>query len=88
MALPTSGVITVSDILAEMGRPNVPVSIDDLAKLWLYKTRKQKFNYYPDIQLSVWYGEEWVNIYGYNSFYYNLLQQKEIEVFNDSIGTL
>ena len=62
MALPSSGQISIDDILNEMGTlPTqfaTEVSLDYLARLWYNKTRKAKFNTTKH-HLSDWHGEWW-----------------------------
>ena len=58
MALPTSGKISVADILREMGRQRSRKSLDGLAREWYQKTGKIKFNKATH-RLSDWHGEKW-----------------------------
>lgn len=61
MALPTSGKISIEDILQEMQRPNETNNLDTLASEWYDQTKKDKFNNSTH-QLSDWYGEEWTQV--------------------------
>lgn len=63
MALPSSGQISIDDILNEMKvlpiELSTEVSLDLLAEIWYKKTRKSKFNTHIH-QLSDWHGESWL----------------------------
>ncbi len=59
MALPSSGKISISDILKEMGKsPTAKADLNDLAAQWYTNTKKAKFNKTTH-SLSDWYGERW-----------------------------
>ena len=81
MALPTKGVISIQSILTEMGYSKRTISLDELGKLWYYRTGKSKFNV-KTRKLSDWYGESW-NTYGYYNSY-----SRGTTNFNSIIGEL
>ncbi|WP_299765222.1 hypothetical protein [uncultured Dokdonia sp.] len=60
MGLPSSGSISIEQILTEMGRSSTsPANLRDLAAEWLSHTGNQKFNRTTNISLSLWRGETW-----------------------------
>lgn len=61
MALPTSGPISIRDILREMGRSDRTTNLNTLASEWYEKTRLEVFNK-TSHSLSDWRGKEWNTI--------------------------
>lgn len=60
MALPSSGPISIGQILGEMNRSTSnPENLRDLARDWYLYTNKAKFNITTNISLSLWRGEAW-----------------------------
>ncbi|WP_010177708.1 hypothetical protein [Aquimarina agarilytica] len=92
MALPTSGPISIKDILEEMNitADNYQIDLDTLAQYWFRRTGKSKFF---DIRhkLSDWYGESW-GLYYYTYYqsqaYYSGQNQARGTNFNPPIGDL
>lgn len=84
MALQTSGTISIQNILDEMGYSKRLITINELAQLWYYSTRKTKFNTTTH-KLSDWYGESWNITYGYYGGYSG---NTSSITFNSSIGEL
>jgi hypothetical protein len=59
MALPSSGKISITDILTEMRQPTrTKVSLNTLASEWYNLTRNSVFNA-SEHKLSDWYGKSW-----------------------------
>jgi len=83
MALPTKGKISVEAILREMGRANTKISLNELAELWYFRTRKAKFATARH-NLSDWHGESWLN-YGYGYYRKSTAVGSQIK-YNDTIG--
>lgn len=60
MGLPSSGSISIEQILTEMGRLTTsPANLRDLARDWFLRTNDPKFNRTTNISLSLWRGETW-----------------------------